>query len=258
MQVRQYLASHQCADELEAIKGHPFVKHGLYWDDKVYMTPCMAYCSMIKWNDHYERFTERFKRTYESKGYYLDDLLRVRPGPDVGTVDFGELWQVLTSSDEELLESLAWVFEDQSDSKFLNMSDPPSGQTVESTGNMVAYASYIRCGNSFLRKYLENITGIATGSDMSIEFCVDLQMQQFKGEEITDSSVWIKKTHDPKWNDGNKTHKCNKVLCVARNPYDTITSVMHFLPCLIQSGQINEKFSQDIPEIWDKLLRETA
>ena len=88
------------------------MKAALYWDDKLYMTPCMAYCSMIKWNDDYERFTERFKRRYEGKGYILDDLMRVRPGPDVKTVDFGELWEMLTSADEKLLESMAWVYED--------------------------------------------------------------------------------------------------------------------------------------------------
>jgi hypothetical protein len=29
----------------------------------------------------------------------------------------------------------------------------------------ITYTSYPRSGNTFLRKYLENITGIATGSD---------------------------------------------------------------------------------------------
>jgi hypothetical protein len=31
--------------------------------------------------------------------------------------------------------------------------------------NQIAYTSYPRSGNTFLRKYLENITGVATGSD---------------------------------------------------------------------------------------------
>lgn len=29
----------------------------------------------------------------------------------------------------------------------------------------ISYTSYPRSGNTFLRKYLENITGVATGSD---------------------------------------------------------------------------------------------
>ena len=156
------------------------------------------------------------------------------------------------------MESVAWVFQDQDDSKYLNVADPPSGKTVESTGNMVGYASYPRSGNTFLRKYLENVTGIATGSDMCLEFNVDMQQQYFKAEEITDASVWVKKSHDPKYDTGTVLHKCHKVICCVRNPYDCIASFMHFYPPLNQGGQINEKFSTDIPEVWDKLLKETS
>ena len=60
---------------------------------------------------------------------------------------------------------------DKDDAKYLDLN---SQTTVESTGNIVSYASFPRCGNSFLRKYLQLITGVATGSDMSLEFCVDL------------------------------------------------------------------------------------
>ena len=34
----------------------------------------------------------------------------------------------------------------------------------------VAFASYPRSGNSFLRKYIDNITGVATGSDVQMVF----------------------------------------------------------------------------------------
>ena len=39
---------------------------------------------------------------------------------------------------------------------------------VSMLGNRVAFASYPRTGNSFLRKILENITGVFTGSDMPL------------------------------------------------------------------------------------------
>ena len=71
---------------------------------------------------------------------------------------------------------------------------------------------------------------------MSVEFVVDLQLSEFKAEEITDNSVWIKKSHDPKWNLGNITNKCNKIICCVRNPYDTMASLMSFFPTLIHSG----------------------
>jgi hypothetical protein len=58
----------------------------------------------------------------------------------------------------------------------------------------------------------------------------------FKGEEVTDESVWIKKSHDPKSNKNNKTHKSNKIVVCVRNPFDIIASLMNFLPCLSQGG----------------------
>jgi hypothetical protein len=71
---------------------------------------------------------------------------------------------------------------------------------------------------------------------MSLEFNVDLQLSDFKAEEISDASVWIKKTHDPKPNLNNKINKCNKIICCVRNPFDIIASMMSFLPTLNQSG----------------------
>jgi hypothetical protein len=50
----------------------------------------------------------------------------------------------------------------------------------------ISYTSYPRSGNTFLRKYFENITGIATGSDQLMKFNlnVSLQYSGFKGEGI--------------------------------------------------------------------------
>ncbi len=65
-------------------------------------------------------------------------------------------------------------------------------------GNRVAFASYPRTGNSFLRKILENITGVFTGSDMPLFKSMMLQQQGLLGEQIYgDDSVWITKTHFP-------------------------------------------------------------
>ena len=65
---------------------------------------------------------------------------------------------------------------DQNDAKYLTTIDPPAGETAANTGNKVSYSSYPRMGNSFLRKYLQNITGVATGSDMALEFDIDFQL----------------------------------------------------------------------------------
>lgn len=118
------------------------------------------------------KYDEYFQSKYGCKGYVLDDLKRVRPGPDSKVVDFGLLWKVLKSNDEELLKQNEWIF-DNDDAKYLDVA---SQETVESTGNLVAYCSFPRCGNSFLRKYFQMISGIATGADMSLEFSLDLQL----------------------------------------------------------------------------------
>jgi len=46
---------------------------------------------------------------------------------------------------------------------------------VDMSGNRIAFASYPRTGNSFLRKILENITGVFTGSDMPLFKTMQLQ-----------------------------------------------------------------------------------
>ena len=77
-------------------------------------------------------------------------------------------------------------------------------QARYTTGNAseqatVVYATYPRSGNSLMRKYFENVTGTATGSDMVIRHTsnVALQFCGFKAEGVTDSRTWINKTHFP-------------------------------------------------------------
>ena len=40
---------------------------------------------------------------------------------------------------------------------------------TDMTGFKVAFQSFPRSGNTFLRRYLEQITGVYTGADMAIE-----------------------------------------------------------------------------------------
>lgn len=42
-------------------------------------------------------------------------------------------------------------------------------------GNRVSLATYPRTGNSFLRKILEQITGVFTGSSMQLDLTITLQ-----------------------------------------------------------------------------------
>jgi hypothetical protein len=58
-------------------------------------------------------------------------------------------------------------------------------------------ATYRRTGNTFLRKYLEKVTGVVTGSNMSSDVCSPLWLSCFMGEEVVDDRVWFVKTHFP-------------------------------------------------------------
>lgn len=132
---------------------------------------------------------------------------------------------MLRSKDEQLLEDMSWVFEDSANDKYLSKT---AGKSVKEGGQSVSYSTFPRCGNSFFRKYFQLITGLATGSDMSLELNVDMQMNMNKAEEITDDSVWLFKIHDPMPGRNACLTKCNKVLCCVRNPYDTLASMFIF------------------------------
>ena len=64
-------------------------------------------------------------------------------------------------------------------------------------GEKVSYSTYPRSGNTFLRKYIELISGIPTGSEMYPCQVFPLYMHGLIGEYTVDDSVWIVKSHDP-------------------------------------------------------------
>ena len=115
--------------------------------------------------------------------------------------------------------------EDANQDTFLNME---AKRTVSNCSQKVAFSTYPRCGSSFFRKFFQLITGTASGSDMLLEFVVDMQLNQNKGEEICDDSIWLFKSHDPLPIKQSLKIAANKVLCCVRNPFDTIASSFVF------------------------------
>jgi len=85
---------------------------------------------------------------------------------------------------------------------------------------------------------------------MDLMECSVFQSSYLPGEEITDASVWIKKTHDPFKSPGiSCIHKCNKAICIVRNPYDALFSLANFVSG-DHAGGIKEDMQKDIPAIW--------
>jgi hypothetical protein len=105
---------------------------------------------------------------YTSKGYKIDNMMRVRPDT-ARTVNFGDLWDCLRSKDKSLCDGM--FSEDANEDVYINMK---AKRTVSSMGQKVAFSTYPRCGSSFFRKFFQLITGTATGSDMLLEFVVDM------------------------------------------------------------------------------------
>ena len=65
---------------------------------------------------------------------------------------------LLRSTDLSKLEENRWVFDNHT--KFLD------GENID--GNRVGIFSYYRAGNTFIRKYLEEVSGLVTGSNMGL------------------------------------------------------------------------------------------
>jgi len=122
-------------------------------------------------------------------------------------------------------------------------------------GCHVSINSFPRCGNAFIRKYIQNILGLVTGSDMVLDQVIT-DLTEFPGEEITDASVWMKKSHEPmNIAGGSIINKTNKMICVVRNPYDAIISMLNLMT-RSHSGVINEDMQKDIPAQWQEWVRE--
>ena len=104
----------------------------------------------------------------------------------------------------------------------------PSFLNNQPYANKVAYASYSRSGNTFFRRYLEQIGGIYTGSDGDLNYTLhySLQFNGFSGECKVGDDCWFIKTHYPLGKE--VPFKANKVILCVRNPLDVVTSMFNF------------------------------
>ena len=103
----------------------------------------------------------------------------------------------------------------------------------------VVLASYPRSGNTMTRKYLEDITGVITGSDFDQkrDIAHNLIEEGMVGEGKVDDKVWIIKTHFPM---GPINVKCdaNKCILLVRNPMDAMASAINFMTSYNHSWSI--------------------
>ena len=105
----------------------------------------------------YQLYSDRYVSCFSD--YLIGNHLELRPKEGTPTINFAALKNFLLSKDLSLIGEYEYLISGKS--KFLDSK-------ISMMGNRVAFTSYPRTGNSFLRKILENITGVFTGSDMPL------------------------------------------------------------------------------------------
>ena len=97
-----------------------------------------------------------------------------------------------------------------------------------------------RSGNSFLRRVLELITGVYTGSDMNLSLTMHIFAGNLAGEETVshDNLTWVTKTHWPLESPlGSVKFSAQKCISIVRNPIDILPSLALLLNLMSHSLQ---------------------
>lgn len=218
--------------------------HTLYREDTFYADPVFHKYSLTgpdgsETKRLFERFSERFLRIFA--GYQLDNKMRVVPKPETTVLNLKSVIDLLKSRNERLWQRSRWIFD--GNFRFLD------GESNKN--NKVAFCSFPRSGNTFLRKYLELLTGVATGSDNTLAVNVFLQMQGMKGEDTVDDTVWIVKSHSPWIMPDVPVFHAQKNIVVVRNPLDTNLSWLHLVATGCHSHKSPFDYETEYPQWFD-------
>ena len=93
--------------------------------------------------------------------------MRIRPGPTTPVLNWNYMKDLLLSKDLSRMKELEWIDANGGTFRFLD-------ESVKMDGQKVSFVSYPRSGNSFLRRFIELITGVVTGSDIGLELTLNL------------------------------------------------------------------------------------
>ena len=195
----------------------------------------------------FEHCSDRIERLFPT--YLLDDKFHFIPGPQTPTINFDYLKALLLSTDQDRYTELQQLTEGGK-CQFLDGK-------VDLFGQRVAFQSFPRSGNTFLRSYLEKVTGVFTGADMDIDWTFMEACMGFLGQNITGDSnrIFITKTHEPGMTPANpKPFTAQKMIVIARNPIDVIPSFALLKHTGSHSLTINEEWHEAFPEFWDSFV----
>ncbi|CAM9493516.1 unnamed protein product [Ascophyllum nodosum] len=117
-------------------------------------------------------------------------------------------------------------------------------------------ASYPRSGNSLLRRLLEEVTGIITGSDTRPDRTLSRILSVFgmQGEGVVDERVRVVKTHFPE-RKGFREFEGKRVVLLVRNPFDSIDSYFNMALTNTHNKSLHECVYSELAEHWDAMIR---
>lgn len=214
----------------------------MYMDDRVLSDKEALHFSLNTVLQHREDnqtgfmlYSDRIRHLYP--GYSLDGRNRVVPGLDTPTLNFDQVKETLLGKDLSRDSEFNWITKERD--RFLD-------QSVSMREHGVGFCSYPRSGNTLLRVYLEQITGITTGSNVrTTGGALTLQVTGLKGEvhNCDDNDVWITKWH-PYQSYGDvefKTFTGSRMIYLVRNPIDMFVSEFLLWHVASHSKEINEE-----------------
>ena len=140
------------------------IAHDLYANDEILANQNLDLFSLDPKHrsDQFDLFSDR-KATKFADYDLSGSSLKLVPGKNCKLINFHDLKDLLLSKDNARQPELDALL--HGSLKFLSSETKPP---------LVAFASFPRSGNTFLRKYLENITGIYTGADLPADADRDL------------------------------------------------------------------------------------
>ena len=121
-------------------------------------------------------------------------------------------------------------------------------------GERIALASYPRSGNSLVRRLLESITGIVTGSDTKPGrgMAELLRDSGLIGEgETKKEKVWVVKTHFPE-RLGWQRFKVQRAILLVRHPINAIKSYFHMQLTATHHLSLDPSEFQHLAKVWNE------
>ena len=118
------------------------------------------------------------------------------------------------------------------------------------------FSSFMRSGSTFFRKYLEAITGIATGSPFINKVMVNFSLEAmgFKGESHI-ADTWFLKSHFPIQFRTPHSFPVNKAIVCVRNPLDMLISHFNLYATASHNRTMANDICKEFADEWDFFVK---